>query len=349
MYEFETYAACYKLLKEMFDVQPGESVCITYDTESSEEVAVATAAAAVTLGAKPLTMKNAAPLGISKAADKDLPWDPMFGALSKTDVWVEYNTKVLTNSQLFDDVLKTNKDIRHINLVGAGPSMMVRLIGRTDLKVLAEFNHKVTEATEKAKVIRMTSAGGTDISFSNVPGRIISCEDGSIGKGKAAMMVGQIYWTPDHETMNGTIVLEDFIHGFPNIDAPVICKVEKGIITDITGGKTAKAWSDWLHSFNDPGMFRIAHATYGVHPNAVLGEDIDIVENERIWGTTLWGFGNISDFLIPDIPEGMHAATHNDGLCPCSSVYLDGVPFFENGVVVGPTDEIVELAHKLGK
>lgn len=88
---------------------------------------------------------------------------------------------------------------------------------------------------------------------------------------------------------------------------------------------------------------------YGVHPNAVLGEDIDIVENERIWGTTLWGFGNISDFLIPDIPEGMHAATHNDGLCPCSSVYLDGVPFFENGVVVGPTDEIVELAHKLGK
>ena len=38
MYEFETYAACYKLLKEMFDVQPGESVCITYDTESSEEL-----------------------------------------------------------------------------------------------------------------------------------------------------------------------------------------------------------------------------------------------------------------------------------------------------------------------
>ncbi len=349
MFEYETYAACYKLLNEMFKTQPGETVCITYDTESSEELAEATAAAAVTLGAKPLSIKISAPRAMHKAADIDLPWDSMFGAITGSDIWIEYNAKIICNSRLFDEVFKANKELRYINLVGAGPSMIVRLIGRTDLKVLAEFNRKVTEATKNAKVIRITSLGGTDISFSNVPGRIISCEDGEIPKGKIAMMPGQIYWTPDHDTMNGTIVLEDFIHNFPQIDAPVVCKIEKGYITEITGGKTAKAWSAWMHSFNDPGMFRIAHATYGVHPNAVLGENGDIVENERIWGTTLWGFGSISDFLVADVPGGMHAAEHTDALCPSSSVYLDGVPFFENGEVVGPTDEIVQLARQLKK
>lgn len=349
MYEIETYGACYKLLSDMFNVQPDETVCITYDTESYEEVALATASAAITLGAKPLLMKIAAPLGVCKAADKDIPWKSMFGALSNADVWVEYNTKVLCNSKLFEDVTRTNKDLRYINLVGAGPSMMVRLIGRTDIKLLAEFNHRVSEATAAAKVIRMTTPLGTDITMENVPGRPIDSEDGLIGKGQVKMMVGQIAWTPDHAKTNGIIVMDEFLHGFPIIDQPVKCTIEKGYITKIEGGSTAKAWSEWMHSFNDPEMMRIAHATYGVHPAARLGADIDIVENERIWGTTLWGFGNITDSLIPDVKGGMPAACHTDGLCPCSTVYLDGKLFFKDGVVVGPTAEIVELARKLGK
>ena len=53
MYELELTNACYKLLHDMFDLQPGESLAITCDTESNMDVVNATAKAAFALGAKP--------------------------------------------------------------------------------------------------------------------------------------------------------------------------------------------------------------------------------------------------------------------------------------------------------
>ena len=50
MYELELTNACYKLLHEMFDLQPGESLAITCDTESNMDVVNATAKAAFALG-----------------------------------------------------------------------------------------------------------------------------------------------------------------------------------------------------------------------------------------------------------------------------------------------------------
>ena len=43
MYELELTNACYKLLHDMFDLQPGESLAITCDTESNMDVVNATA------------------------------------------------------------------------------------------------------------------------------------------------------------------------------------------------------------------------------------------------------------------------------------------------------------------
>lgn len=42
MYELELTNACYKLLHDMFDLQPGESLAITCDTESNMDVVNAT-------------------------------------------------------------------------------------------------------------------------------------------------------------------------------------------------------------------------------------------------------------------------------------------------------------------
>ena len=63
MYEYELTNACLKLLRDMFMLQPGESIAITCDTETNMEVVEATAQAAVILGAKPLVLKVAAPGG----------------------------------------------------------------------------------------------------------------------------------------------------------------------------------------------------------------------------------------------------------------------------------------------
>ncbi|MEG0091435.1 MAG: aminopeptidase, partial [Oscillospiraceae bacterium] len=73
MYEYELANACLKLLRDMFQLQPGESIAISCDTESNMEVVEATAQAAVILGAKPLVVKMAAPRDCGKAGDIDMP------------------------------------------------------------------------------------------------------------------------------------------------------------------------------------------------------------------------------------------------------------------------------------
>ena len=88
MYEFELTNACYKLLHDMFDLKPGESIAITCDTESNMEVVDATAKAAFALGAKPLVLKMPAPRDCGKAGDADMPIEPLVKAIKGCDAWV---------------------------------------------------------------------------------------------------------------------------------------------------------------------------------------------------------------------------------------------------------------------
>ena len=52
-----------------FEVYEGEIFVITADTESNERVVEATASAAFAIGAKPMVIWNASPLGVGKAGD----------------------------------------------------------------------------------------------------------------------------------------------------------------------------------------------------------------------------------------------------------------------------------------
>lgn len=347
-YNYELVNACLKLLRDSFRVQPGESVCITVDTEGSAELAEATAQAAVILAAKPVVITTASPRGSSKAAEPDLAMDVLIGALSVADVWIEYNNKWIFYSSVFDKVTEMNKKLRYMCLVGLTPDSFMRNLGRADLPTLTEFTLKVAAITEAAKRIRVTTPAGTDIEFDNKPGRLFGVSDGIVNPGEIKMLPGQIGWAPDFPTINGTIVFDGSINPpCGKVDAPVRLSVEKGRVTKVEGGSSAKQFAGWLASFNDPNMYTTAHISYGLGPYAELTGDV--VEDERIWGCTEWGIGSVGAVLVNDIPGGIPAASHADGVCLNSSVWLDGVLFFENGVVVGPDEETRVLAKKLGK
>jgi len=104
----------------------------------------------------------------------------------------------------------------------------------------------------------------------------------------------------------------------------------------IEGGKSAAEFESWLKGFNDPNMLRIAHVCYGFNPGAKLTGDI--VEDERVWGCTEWGLGNF---------PGRPAASHTDGICLNSTVWVDGEQILDKGVSIHP--ELAKLAKKLGK
>ena len=336
-YEFELGKAADILTRELFKLKEGEVFVITADTESDERVVEATARAAFACGAKPMVIWLASPLGVGKAADPMLPIDALVGALRGADAWVEFNNEWLLYSTVYERALKENPRLRYLCLVGMNADMMVRCIGRIDYQLLGEFLEKVTELTRNAREMRVTTPAGCDVTFQNPPDMRIGYSLGYADTPGSHMMAGQIGWAPIYETINGKIVFDgSVVPPIGLLKEPIELTIEKGEIVEVKGGREAIEFERWLKSFNDPNMFKLAHICYGFNPGAKLTGNI--VEDERVWGCTEWGIGSF---------RGRPAATHCDGICLNSSVWLDGEQILDEGRCVHP--ELAELARKLGK
>jgi leucyl aminopeptidase (aminopeptidase T) len=101
-------------------------------------------------------------------------------------------------------------------------------------------------------------------------------------------------------------------------------------------------YEKWLKDFNDPQMLKLAHVCYAFNPGARLTGNI--LEDERVWGATEWGIGNVGPIYIRG---GIPGSSHSDGICLNSSVWLDGVQLMDKGQLLDP--ELKKLAKELGK
>lgn len=344
LYQYELSKAALILTQELFKLREGETFLITADTESDERVVDAVAGAAFAVGAKPIVVWIPAPLGVGKAADGMLPMEAMTALLTSADAWVEFNNQWLLYSTPYDLALKKNPRLRHLCLVGMNVDMMVRCIGRVNYPVLREFQERLVEITRNAKKVRMTTPSGEDVEFENDPSHPVNCELGYADTPGSHMMAGQVAWSPKLDSINGVIVFDgSVVPPVGLLREPIRLTVEKGKIVKVEGGKEAVEFESWLRSFNHPQMFQMAHVCYGFNPGAKLTGDI--LEDERVWGCTEWGVGNIGAILIP--PDGIPAPSHSDGICLNTSVWLDGKLVIDKGQVVD--EKLRELARRLGK
>lgn len=344
LYAYELPLAADILMRDMFRLQPGETIIITADTESDERVVNAAAASAFALGAKPMVIWLPAPRGVGKAADPALPVEALAGALCQADAWVEFNNQWLLYSTPYEIAVEKNKKLRYICLVGMNADMLVRVIGRVDRPALSAFLHRLADMTARARHMRITTPAGTDLEFTLLPSRAVTCDDGDASRPGVHMLAGQIAFFPDFDSINGTLVFDGALTPPCGLlSAPVVLQVARGRVVDISGGAQAREFAAWLASFGHPDMYRLAHGCYGFNPGARLTGNI--LEDERVWGCTEWGLGYLSPMDAP--PCGIDAPSHCDGICLNSSVWLDGVPITDRGEVVHP--ELRPLADKLTK
>ena len=348
-YQYELNKAGMILVRDLFKLKIGETFIVLADTGSDPHVVDATAGAAFTIGAKPLVIWLASPLGVGKLADPMLPGKALTAALKEADASVHFNYQGLTYTTPLISAMRENKKLRHLVATGMNTKMMVRMIGRVDFLKLKEFMGKIREMTINAKHVHITTPSGGDIEFYNVktkdgkpdPNYSVLCECGDISFPGWHMLPGQIGWTPDLNTLNGKIVFDGSLQPPCGLlTDPIYLKIESGKISKIEGGKQATQFKNWLASFNHPQMYVMAHATYGFNPGAVLSGDID--EDERVWGCTEWGIGHIGSMLIK--PDGIDAPSHCDGICLNSSVWLDGKLIMDKGKQVLPDLKKLEEA-----
>jgi leucyl aminopeptidase (aminopeptidase T) len=344
-YEYELAKAAHKIVSEMLNLKRGETFVITADTESDHRVVDATAAAAFTVGAKPLVVWNASPLGVGKAADPMLPVEALTAVLREADSWIEFNNEWLLYSTPYEVTEKHNKKLRYLNACGMNVDMMIRIIGRVDFAILKQYQDKLTSMTQQAKHVKMTTPAGEDVEFDNDPQRPVGSDTGYAHGPGSYMQAGQIGWSPVLESIDGIIVFDgSIVPPTGLVKEPVKLHVKEGEVEKIEGGTDARIFESWLKSFHDSQMLRMAHVCYGCNPGAKLTGNI--VEDERVWGCTEWGMGYVGPMLTAD-GKPIPAASHTDGICLNTSVWLDGEQVWDNGMPVH--SQLAKLAKKLGK
>jgi len=343
--DMELTQAAYKLMHDMVKVKKGESVLVTIDSISDFRVAEEIAKMSVALEAKVMLAWHSTPKGYGSLTMPYLP-DPLIACVDKTDVWIELNNQWLLYSPIWDKAV-TNGRTRQVMLGGLSIERIVRNIGKVDMKVQKEFQTALTNMTKKAMKIRITNKAGTDISFKNDPNRPVNNEI-DYSKPGAHFLIGQIGWAPNEESTNGKIAIDGAISGGGEAELGVLDEiityvVEKGRIIDICGGKKAEIIKNYFKSLDDPNMYIAAHVCYGCSPNAKL--EGCTTEDERVWGSTEWGFGHQGPNYSGGEPRV--AKSHIDGICLNCSVWLDGHQILSDGVFID--SKLQKLAKKLGK
>jgi leucyl aminopeptidase (aminopeptidase T) len=175
------------------------------------------------------------------------------------------------------------------------------------------------------------------------PQNNIGIDDGNATKYGSNFLAGQFSVIPKFGSINGKLVFTgSLIPACGILHERVVVEINGGKVCGIDGGIQAAEFKRWLASFDDPNMYMLAHWSFGLNPGAIYSGNV--LEDERVWGSTEWGIGNVGPMLTSDIPGGIPAPSHTDGICMNSTVWLDGELFVENGEVVGPTPDVVELA-----
>lgn len=321
------------LVQELLQVKRNEMFVITDDTLSAPEVTQAILDAAAAAGAKSLVVRVPAPKGVAAETDQELPVSLLGHILSQADVWVELNARWLLYSGPYYHAKQTNPKLRHMCLTGVSAETLIRCVGQINYPVMRRFSEKMRDKIAAATMVRMTAPCGDTVTFRNTPEHPLSCKLGNANVPGTHLFVGQIGWTPALETVNGTICIDGSIAPDIGIVQEAIhIEVTNGSVVSMYGGADAQKFQLWLQKFNHPQMLKIAHTGIGFNPGARrMG---DILQDQRIWGSTTWGFGSISAAMMP--PDGAQAPSHSDAVALRTSVYLDDRPLWVDGELADP-------------
>ncbi len=246
------------------------------------------------------------------------------GALVKATVAFLVTTKSMSHTQAVKDAKAAG--CRIITMPEFWPEMMISGAIEADFLQRQIVANKVKDLLTQASSARIVcEKTGTDISF-DLKGRNGRAVDG------VARTAGAFAAPPNIESSiapmegktEGVLVVNASIAGVGLIREPVTVKVEKGVITSITGGTQAQELQTLLSSAGDPQCFLVGELGIGLNPCARLCGAL--LEDEAGLGTVHMAAGNNANFGGTVV-----AKKHIDMIVKDASLYIDDLLLIRDG------------------
>lgn len=302
-------------------VKKDETVCIVTEPKTLS-IAEAVSIAVSNVGAEPV-------IAIIKprVADSTEPPQAVAEAMKQSDVFISAVYTSITHTHAVKNAVENGS--RGIMLTQFDNNMLIDSGVLADFPAAAPTCERVGAILENAKDIHLTTTQGTDLRMSAV-GRKSNSMTGMVEPGQfAPVPTIEANVSPLEGSAEGVIVANASIPylGIGVLNENVICKVNKGFITDISGGKEATILSEDLKAKNDENVYNIAEIGVGLNPRCKFNGLM--LEDEGVFGSVHIGIGS-SITLGGNVKAGCHYDLIMTGV----TLVVDGTTVIKNGEVL---------------
>jgi len=215
------------------------------------------------------------------------------------------------------------KGVRVATFPGITKEVMIRGMN-ADYKKIAALTLKLKKRLEKTKIVHVTTAKGTDITMPIANRKIIPSKGLFHKKGEGGNLpTGEAFVAPIEGKTEGVFVADGSFAGVGILKNVIKVKVEKGLATEISGGKEAEKLWKMISKFGDKGR-NIAEFGIGTNDKAKLSGML--LEDEKVLGTVHIALGDNKT-----MGGKVHVPLHLDGVIKQPNVYFDGKLIMEKG------------------
>jgi leucyl aminopeptidase (aminopeptidase T) len=302
-------------IRDCMGAKKKESVLVITD-ELKREIGLSLYENALRLGHEALLVEMK-----SREINGEEPPSYVADLMKKFDVVLCPTAKSLTHTDARRSA--SAKGVRVATFPGITKEVMVRGMN-ADYKKIAALTLKLKKRLEKTKIVRVTTAKGTDITMPIANRKIIPSKGLFHKKGEGGNLpTGEAYVAPIEGKTEGVFVSDGSFAGVGILKNVIRVKVEKGLATEISGGKEAEKLWKMISKFGDKGR-NIAEFGIGTNDKAKLSGML--LEDEKVLGTVHIALGDNKT-----MGGKVHVPIHLDGVIKQPNVYFDNKLIMEKG------------------
>ncbi len=302
-------------IRDCMGAKPKEKILVITD-ENKREIGLSLHKNALDLGYESFLLEMK-----SREFNGEEPPGLVAEAMKLADVILCPTTKSLTHTNARRSAAALGKRIA--TFPGITKDTMIRGLN-ADYKKISKLTVKLAKMMDKTKTVRVTAPNGTDITMSLEGRRGLASKGLFHKKGESGNLpTGEAFAAPVEGKTEGVFVVDGSFAVIGMIKTPIKIKVEKGLATEISGGKEAKQLIKMLSSFGKKGR-NIAEIGIGTNDSAKLSGLL--LEDEKVKGTVHIALGDNKS-----MGGKVNVPIHVDGVILKPTVYFDEKIIMKNG------------------